>query len=109
MGFTPLEGLVIATRSASVDPGLLVWLLERTGMSEAELAFSLEHESGLLGVAATADMCEVVARGESGDPEAHFAFDVYLHRLRARIAAMAAAVGGIEALVFTGGVGETIL
>jgi acetate kinase len=106
MGFTPLEGLVMATRSGSVDPGLLVWLLERRGMAEAELASSLEHESGLLGLAGTADMREVVARGESGDPEARLAFDVYLHRLRAGIAAMAAAVGGTEALVFTGGVGE---
>ena len=106
MGFTPLEGLVMATRSGSVDPGLMLWLIERTGMAEAELAASLEHESGLLGLAGTADMREVVARGESGDPEARLARDVYLHRLRGGIAAMAATLGGLDTLVFTGGVGE---
>jgi acetate kinase len=99
MGFTPLEGLVMATRSGSVDPGLLLWLLEETGMAERELAYALEHESGLLALAGTDDMREVVARGG-------LALDVYLHRLRAGIAAMAAALGGIDALVFTGGVGE---
>jgi acetate kinase len=99
MGFTPLEGLVMATRSGSVDPGLLLWLLEETGMAERELANALEHESGLLALAGTEDMREVVARGG-------LALDVYLHRLRAHIAAMAAALGGLDALVFTGGVGE---
>src|SRR6202042_3468230 len=90
MGFTPLEGLVMATRSGSVDPGLLLWLIERTGMPEAELAASLEHESGMLGLAGSADMREVVRRAESGDPEARLAVDIYLHRLRGSIAAMAA-------------------
>ena len=106
MGFTPLEGLVMATRSGSVDPGLLLWLMEQTGMREGELAQSLEHKSGLLGLAGTADMREVVARSNSGDAEARVALDVYVHRLRAGIAAMAAALGGIDTLVFTGGVGE---
>jgi acetate kinase len=99
MGFTPLEGLVMATRSGSVDPGLLLWLLEETGMAERDLANALEHESGLLALAGTADMRVVVARGG-------LALDVYLHRLRAHIAAMTAALGGLDALVFTGGVGE---
>jgi acetate kinase len=103
MGFTPLEGLVMATRSGSVDPGLVLWLLERNRMGEAELADALEHESGLLGLAGTADMREVLARG---DADAALALDVYTHRLRAGIASMAAALGGIDALVFTGGVGE---
>ena len=106
MGFTPLEGLVMATRSGSVDPGLLLWLLERGALSEHELATALEHESGLLGLAGSADMAEVVARAERGDADAGLALDVYLHRLRAGIAAMAAALGGIDALAFTGGVGE---
>ena len=106
MGFTPLEGLVMATRSGSVDPGLLLWLLERTGMAERELAEALEHESGLLGLAGTADMREVLAAAERGEPDATLALDVYVHRLRAGIAAMAAALGGLDALVFTGGVGE---
>src|SRR5256714_3036370 len=81
MGFTPLEGLVMATRSGSVDPGLLLWLLERTGMDERELGGALEHESGLLGLAGTADMREVVARADGRDQQARLALDVYLHRL----------------------------
>ena len=106
MGFTPLEGLVMATRSGSVDPGLLLWLLEREALSERELAATLEHESGLLGLAGSADMAEIVTRAERGDADAGLALEVYLHRLRAGIAAMAAALGGIDALAFTGGVGE---
>jgi acetate kinase len=103
MGFTPLEGLVMATRSGSVDPGLVLWLLERGRITEARLADVLEHESGLLGLAGTADMRELLARD---DADAQLALDVYAHRLRAGIASMAAAMEGLEALVFTGGVGE---
>ena len=106
MGFTPLEGLVMATRSGSVDPGLLLWLLEETKMAERELADALEHQSGLLALAGTADMREILAGVEHGDPDASLALDVYVHRLRAGIAAMTAALGGLDTLVFTGGVGE---
>ena len=106
MGFTPLEGLVMATRSGSVDPGLLLWMLEREALSTRDLAYALDHESGLLGLAGTADMREVLARAGSGDPAATLARAVYLHRLRAGIAAMTAALGGLDVLVFTGGVGE---
>ncbi len=106
MGFTPLEGLVMATRSGSVDPGLLMWLLARTGVGERELSRALEHDSGLLGLAGTADMRELQSRAASGDAEAGVALEVYLHRLRAGIAAMTAALGGLDVLAFTGGVGE---
>jgi acetate kinase len=106
MGFTPLEGLVMATRSGSVDPGMLLWLLERGGMSAGELAEALEHRSGLLGLCGTSDMREVLARADSGDRRAELALEVYLHRLCAGIAAMTAALGGLDVLVFTGGVGE---
>lgn len=106
MGFTPLEGLVMATRCGSVDPGLLLWLLERTGMAELELASALEHGSGMFGLAGTADMREVLARADAGEADAQLALGVYVHRLRGGIAAMAAALGGLDALVFTGGVGE---
>ncbi|MGZ6702478.1 MAG: acetate/propionate family kinase [Solirubrobacteraceae bacterium] len=106
MGFTPLEGLVMATRSGTVDPGLMLWLLERTDMDEREIGDALEHESGLLGLSGTADMPEVVARAEAGNQQARLALDVYLHRLRAGIASMASALGGLDLLVFTGGVGE---
>jgi len=106
MGFTPLDGLVMATRSGSVDPGLVLWLEQHIGMPPAELAAALEYRGGLLGLAGTADMREVLAAGEQGDPEAALAAGVYLHRLRAGVAAMAAALGGLDALAFTGGVGE---
>jgi acetate kinase len=88
------------------DLELLMWLLEATDLSEAEGAAGLEHESGLQGLAGTADMREVVAAAARGEPPAVLALDVYVHRLRAAIAAMAAALGGLDALVFTGRVGE---
>jgi acetate kinase len=106
MGFTPLEGLVMATRSGSVDPGMLLWLAEHEELSVSELADALEHRSGLLGLCGSADMREVLARVDSGDRQARLALDVYLHRLRGAIAAMAAALEGMDVLVFTGGVGE---
>ncbi len=106
MGFTPLDGLVMATRSGSVDPGLVLWLAEHVGMPPAELAATLERRSGLLGLAGTADMREIVAGAAADRPEARLALDVYVHRLRGAIAAMAAALSGLDVLVFTGGVGE---
>ncbi|HEY6014025.1 MAG TPA: acetate/propionate family kinase [Candidatus Limnocylindrales bacterium] len=106
MGFTPLEGLVMATRSGSVDPGLVLWLEEHAGTPPAELAATLEHRSGLLGLAGTADMRAIVDAAAAGGADARLALDVYVHRLRGAIAAMAASLGGIDALVFTGGVGE---
>ena len=106
MGFTPLEGLVMATRSGSVDPGLVLWLADHARMPAAELASTLEHRSGLLGLAGTADMRAILEAAAAGQPEATLALDVYLHRLRAGIAAMVAALGGLDVLVFTGGVGE---
>ena len=106
MGFTPLEGLVMATRSGSVDPGMLLWLVEHHGLQPGAMAHALEHDSGLAGLSGTPDMRAVIERADAGDESARLAFDVYIHRLRAGIAAMAAAMGGVDALVFTGGVGE---
>jgi len=106
MGFTPLEGLVMATRSGSVDPGMLLWLLEHERLSATELADALEHDAGLKGLAGTPDMHEVLLRADGGDESARLARDVYVHRLRAGIAAMAASLGGLDVLAFTGGVGE---
>ncbi|GAA3736334.1 acetate kinase [Spinactinospora alkalitolerans] len=106
MGFTPLEGLVMATRSGDVDPGLLLWLLRNAHLELEELNDGLEKHSGLAGLAGTADMREVVERADSGDADAGLGLAVYLHRLRAKTAAMAAALGGLDTLVFTGGVGE---
>jgi acetate kinase len=106
MGFTPLEGLAMATRSGSVDPGLLLWLLERTELTAPQMTHALEHESGMLALAGSADMRVVIESAERGDAEASLALDVYLHRLRAGIAAMAAAMNGVDVVVWTGGVGE---
>ena len=106
MGFTPLEGLVMATRSGTVDPGLVLWLEEHAHTPSAELAATLEYRSGLTGLAGTSDMREVLSRAAAGDPRAVLGRDVYLHRLRALIGAMAAAMDGLDAIVFTGGVGE---
>jgi acetate kinase len=106
MGFTPLEGLAMATRSGSVDPGMLLWLLERHSLTVEEMAQALEHDSGLFGLAGTADMREVLDRARAGEQRAMLARDVYVHRLRAEIGSMVAAMDGIDALVFTGGVGE---
>jgi acetate kinase len=107
MGFTPLEGLVMATRCGDVDPGLLVWLLRHQGLSASELEDGLTRRSGLLGLSGElGDMRAVLEGRDRGDPACALGLSVYLHRLRAKIAAMAAAMQGLDALVFTGGVGE---
>jgi acetate kinase len=104
MGFTPLAGLVMATRSGSLDPGLLLWLLRRSGLAVDELADTLEHRAGLAGLTGgDGDMRDIAG---SAEPVARQAFDVYIHRLRREIAGMAAAMDGLDVLVFTGGVGE---
>jgi acetate kinase len=107
MGFTPNDGLAMATRSGSVDPGMLLWVLRHGGLDAEEADRALERESGLLGLSGrSADMQEVIAAADAGDVWAGEALAVYVHRLRAGIAAMAAALGGLDALAFTAGVGE---
>ncbi|HEY7198718.1 MAG TPA: acetate/propionate family kinase, partial [Candidatus Dormibacteraeota bacterium] len=106
MGFTPLEGVVMATRAGSIDPGIALWLERQRGLSADEVFDALEHRSGLAGLAGTADMREVLRQAAAGAADARLALDVYVHRLRAAVAAMAAAMDGLDALAFTGGVGE---
>lgn len=106
MGFTPLEGLVMATRSGTVDPGLILYLQRHAGLTESELTEALDRKGGLVALAGTGDMREILDRIAAGDDDAELALDVYVHRLRAMIASMVAAMGGLDALVFTGGVGE---
>ena len=106
MGFTPLDGVVMATRSGSVDPGLLIHLL-RTGTSVDNLEEILERQSGLLGLSGvSADLRDVVAARDQGNEQARLAIDVFVHRVAAGVGSMVAALGGIDALVFTGGIGE---
>jgi acetate kinase len=105
MGFTPNEGVPMATRSGSVDVGMLTWLLD-AGVDQLELATGLQHRSGLLGLAGTADMREVEAAAESGEEAAALALDVWVQRVAQAVAAMAVSAGGVDAVVFTGGIGE---
>lgn len=105
MGFTPLEGLVMASRAGSIDPGIPLWLIKH-GLSVQEVNSALESESGLRGLTGTGDMRRIRALAEERDGTALAALDVYHHRLRACAAAMTATLGGLDVLVFTGGVGE---
>lgn len=107
MGFTPLAGLVMNTRPGTLDPGLLLWLLEHGGVPVSELADVLEHHSGLRGLSRTSgDLRDVLAGIAAGDDACALALEVYLHRLCREIAAMTAATEGLDVLVMTGGVGE---
>lgn len=107
MGFTPLEGLMMGTRSGSIDPGILTFLMRDQRLSGEQLDDLLNKKSGLLGVSGiSSDMREVVAAMKKGNARATLAFDIFVHRLRSGIAAMAASVGGLDALVFTAGIGE---
>lgn len=107
MGFTPLEGLMMGSRSGSVDPGLLIHLLRQENYTVDELDTLLNKESGLKGISGiSADMRQVTAAIAQGNARAQLAFDIYLHRLRSGIGSMLASLGGLNALIFTAGVGE---
>jgi acetate kinase len=104
MGFSPLDGLVMATRSGTVDTSALLWLSEHGG--EPDLTAILEQESGLLGLAGTPDMREILTRVEAGEPDARLALDVWLHRFLREAGGAVAVLGGCDLIVFTGGIGE---
>src|SRR5215475_7035587 len=106
MGFTPLEGLMMATRSGSIDPGILIYLLRQKGLDVGELDNALNHKSGLLGISGTSSDLRQLLSELPHNPDARLAVDVYVHRIVQTIGAMAATLGGIDALVFTAGVGE---
>ena len=107
MGFTPLEGLVMATRSGTVDPGLVLWLVRVGGLAAEEVEQGLEHHAGLAGLGGgTGDMRELLTAVDCGDQRAGLALDVYIHRLRREIGAMSGVLDGLDVLVFTAGVGE---
>jgi acetate kinase len=107
MGFTPLEGLMMGTRSGSVDPGILTYLMRQGRLQAHEIDEMLNQKSGLLGISGiSGDMREILSALKQGHQRARLAFDIYAHRLQAGIGAMAAALGRIDALVFTAGVGE---
>jgi len=107
MGFTPLEGLMMGTRSGTIDPGIIIHLVRHRGYRAEALDRALNKESGLRGVSGiSGDMRTVLAAVDRGDARAQLAFDVYVHRLRSEIGAMLASLGGLDALVFAAGVGE---
>jgi acetate kinase len=106
MGFSPLEGVPMTTRSGSVDPGGLLYLLREHGLDAASLDHALNFDSGVKGLSGETGMIEVERRAAEGVASARLALDVMLHRLAGAVAAMAAAAEGIDALVFTAGVGE---
>jgi acetate kinase len=107
MGFTPLAGLVMNTRPGTLDPGLLLWLLEHGDAPLPEVSDVLEHHAGLKGLSGTSgDLREVLDGASRGDADCVLARDVYLHRLARETAALTASTGGLDLLVLTGGVGE---
>src|ERR1700740_3588599 len=107
MGFTPLEGLMMGTRSGSVDPGILTYLMHQDRMDARQLDRLLNDESGLLGISGVSgDMRQVVAAMKDGHSRSKLAFEIFVHRLQAGIGAMIAVLGGIDALLFTAGIGE---
>jgi acetate kinase len=107
MGFTPLEGLMMGTRSGSIDPGILIYLIRHRGYTAEQLDEILNKESGLKGVSGiSGDMREILQAIEQGNDRAKLAFEIYAHRLCRAIGAMIGSLGGVDAIVFTGGVGE---
>jgi len=107
MGFTPLEGLMMGTRSGSIDPGILTHLLRRFGYTADQLDDILNKQSGLLGVSGVSgDMREILEAIQKGNDRARLAYEIYAHRLVRETAAMLGVLGGLDAIVFTGGIGE---
>ena len=107
MGFTPLEGLMMGTRSGSVDPSILTYLMRQGPVTGEELDDTLNKKSGLLGISGvSSDMRQIMTAVRQGNERAKLAFDMFVHRLRQGIAAMAASIQGIDVLIFTGGIGE---
>jgi acetate kinase len=106
MGFTPLDGVVMGTRSGSLDPGLLLYLLRHKGLTVEQLDHALNHESGLLGLSGISSDMRQILKEAPKSSDARLALKVYVHRLVQTIGAMAATLGGVDGLVFTAGVGE---
>ncbi len=107
MGFTPLEGLVMGTRSGDIDPGAVLYVMERSGMSAADMRRELNEKSGLLGLSGqSADMRELLTKESGGDAPAALAIEIFCRRARYYLAAYIAELGGVDGVVFGGGIGE---
>jgi acetate kinase len=107
MGFTPLEGIMMGTRSGSIDPSILLYLMRHEGSTADQMDEILNRKSGLLGVSGrSGDMREILEAMNAGDERARLAYQIFAHRLTREIGAMLAVLGGVDAIVFTGGIGE---
>lgn len=107
MGFTPLEGLLMGTRSGDIDPSVILYIMGKEGLSLGEANTLLNKHSGLQGISGiSSDMREIIAEMKNGDKKATYAYEVFCYRVRKYIGAYAAAMGGVDAVVFTGGIGE---
>ncbi len=106
MGLTPLEGVIMGSRSGSIDPGILLYLQREHQITSQELDRALNYESGYQGICGTADMREILQRKAVGDPAASLAYEMNTHSLRRNIGALAGVLGGMDTLLFTGGIGE---
>lgn len=107
MGFTPLEGLLMGTRSGDMDPSIILYIMGKEGLALSEAGTLLNKHSGLLGISGiSSDMREIIAEMKEGNKRAQLAFDVFAYRVKKYIGAYAAAMGGLDAIVFTGGIGE---
>jgi acetate kinase len=103
MGFTPLDGLVMASRVGHIDPGAVRWLSRH---ADVDVDVLLTRRSGLLGVAGTSDLREVISRAAAGDANAQLGLDMWVHRFLTELGGCVATIGGLDALAFTGGIGE---
>jgi acetate kinase len=107
MGFTPLEGLLMGTRSGDIDPSIILYIMAKEGINLSEANTLLNKHSGLQGISGvSSDMREVLKEVKNGDKKAQYAFDIFCYRIRKYIGAYAAAMGGLDAVIFTGGIGE---
>jgi acetate kinase len=107
MGFTPLEGLLMGTRSGDLDPSIIPYIMAKEELSISDMNTLLNKHSGLVGISGeSSDMREILQAVEEGDRKAKYAYDVYTYRIKKYIGAYAAAMGGVDVIVFTGGIGE---
>jgi acetate kinase len=107
MGFTPLEGLLMGTRSGDIDPAIVLYVMSKEGLSMSEANALLNKHSGLLGISGvSSDMREIIQEMKNGNPRAKLAFDVFCYRIKKYIGAYASAMGGVDAIIFTAGIGE---
>ncbi|MEN3038220.1 MAG: acetate kinase [Candidatus Kryptonium sp.] len=107
MGFTPLEGLLMGTRSGDLDPAVVLYIISKEGLTMSEINALLNKHSGLLGISGvSSDMREIISEMKNGNPRAKLAFDVFCYRVKKYIGAYSAAMGGVDVIVFTAGIGE---